>query len=162
MQGFEPTLEAIFGPQGFFPDNILGSIIKTFDEKIIQVLRDLYNAVEPHVMEVVNTPVAEMPDVLTDKAKAGTDYVYDAYNKMNTKQKRSVTDSLTERINEVGFLLSHFFCFKRAWSNLFHFFLTFIEILISNKVLYFFCYNSCQLLQLKGILFRRYEKKNSP
>lgn len=129
MQGFEPTLEAIFGPQGFFPDNILGSIIKTFDEKILQVLRDLYNAVEPHVMEVVNTDMADMPNVLTDKAKAGTDYVYDAYNKMNTKQKRSVTDSLTERINEVGFLITCLLFYQSLVQSFPHF-KNFLQILI--------------------------------
>ncbi len=105
MQGFEPTLEAMFGPQGFFPDNILGSIFRTLDEKVIRVLKELYSSVEPHVMEVVNAPAAEIPGKVSEKAKLTSDYLYSSYSKYNTKQKRSITDALQERINEVSSLL---------------------------------------------------------
>lgn len=100
MQGFEPTLEALFGPQGFFPDDILGSMFSFIDEKIIQLIREMYNQVEPHVMDVVNAEVNDMPTVIGGKAKATKDYMYEKYSKMN-KQKRSITDTLQERVDEV-------------------------------------------------------------
>ena len=35
MKGFESAVEAVFGPMGYFPDDILGSLFKQMDTKIL-------------------------------------------------------------------------------------------------------------------------------
>ena len=44
MKGFEPIIESVFGPEGFFPEVNLQTMFETIDEKILSKVREFAEA----------------------------------------------------------------------------------------------------------------------
>ncbi|XP_072173028.1 uncharacterized protein [Diadema setosum] len=80
MKGFEPILESILGPEGFFPDISLQNLFENFDEKILSKVRDFAEA------ELANWIITD-PDVET------TSNNILSKDKSQTKAKRQAGDN---------------------------------------------------------------------
>ena len=48
MKGFEPIMESIFGPEGFFPEISLQNLFENIDENILTRVRDFAEAQLEH------------------------------------------------------------------------------------------------------------------
>ncbi|XP_030851735.1 uncharacterized protein LOC583017, partial [Strongylocentrotus purpuratus] len=73
MKGFEPIIESVFGPEGFFPEVKLQTMFETIDEKILSKVREFAEA--------------QLGNWVTPKAEPDNE-VYNKQGKYGKKMKR--------------------------------------------------------------------------
>jgi hypothetical protein len=103
--GFEPALEAIFGPMGYYPDDVLGSLFKQMDTRILSKMWDGYNFLveeaKVQIEELRNTPWAELDELLIAKLKEAKQAVLDKFNLTRPMETQPTESPMAQHMNEV-------------------------------------------------------------
>jgi len=104
MQGFETALEAVFGPMGYFPDDILGTLYKRMDKEILPKIWDAYNFLveeaKVQVEELRNTPWAELDDVLLAKMQEVKQAVLDKFNLVRSQEESPMVKNMNDVLRQ--------------------------------------------------------------
>ena len=107
MKGFESALEAIFGPMGYYPDDILGSIYKQMDTKILPKMWNAYTFLveeaQVQIEDLRNTPYVEMSEKILEKLDAAKKVILEKLNmaKPKTTTTPQKESPMAEHMNEV-------------------------------------------------------------
>ncbi|XP_022101695.1 uncharacterized protein LOC110985170 [Acanthaster planci] len=105
MQGFEPALEAIFGPMGYYPDDVLGSLFKQMDTRILAKMKDAYTFLleeaKVQIEELRNTPWSELDELLMAKLRDAKQAILDKFNLTRPAETTPTESPMAEHMNEV-------------------------------------------------------------
>ena len=105
MKGFEPALEAVFGPMGYYPDDILGSLFKQMDTRVLAKMWDAYTFLveeaKVQIEELRNTPWAELDELLMAKLRDVKQAVLDKFNLTRPTAAPREESPMARHMNEV-------------------------------------------------------------
>ncbi|XP_038049527.1 uncharacterized protein LOC119723087 [Patiria miniata] len=105
MQGFEPALEAFFGPMGYYPDDILGSLFKNMDTTILSKIWEAYTFLVEEakitIEELRSTPWADMNELLLAKLREAKQTILDKFSLTRPTGMPATESPMTEHMNEI-------------------------------------------------------------